>query len=171
MSNTTERPEEGLQHLKQVSRVKHVILEKYLPAWQTILGSISGTLNYVDCYAGPGVYDLEGKKVEGSPVIAVRAAKNFLAKTQSHVINLLLVENSESQRASLEAELKKHQPYGEGLNVYLLNADAKDYLTRGLANAKKLAPSFFFVDPYGHPLTIPILKEILAHPRQCPARS
>jgi len=60
-----------LQHLKRVSRIKHVILEKYFPSWAMILGSRNCELAYVDCFAGPGQYEMAGKAVEGSPVIAV----------------------------------------------------------------------------------------------------
>src|SRR5256885_3868169 len=68
------------QHLKQVSRIKHLILEKYLPPWSRILGSQNAELAYFDCYAGPGIYELKGEFVEGSPIIAVRAAKDFLIR-------------------------------------------------------------------------------------------
>ncbi len=48
---------EAPQHLKQVSRIKHIILQKYLPSWERILGSRNRRLCYFDCYAGPGVYE------------------------------------------------------------------------------------------------------------------
>ena len=67
-------------HLKEVSRIKHLILAKYLPAWSVILGSRNSALSYFDCYAGPGIYELQGQLVEGSPVIAVRAAKEVLIR-------------------------------------------------------------------------------------------
>src|SRR5947209_13894128 len=65
---------EELQHLKRVSGVKHAILKKYFPSWAKILGSRSSQLAYVDCFAGPGQYEMGGKPVEGSPVIAVKEA-------------------------------------------------------------------------------------------------
>lgn len=74
MPGVQAQENEKPQHLKQVSRIKHIILQKYLPAWERILGSRNGRLCYVDCYAGPGVYEFEGQEVDGSPMIAVRAA-------------------------------------------------------------------------------------------------
>jgi hypothetical protein len=74
---------EELQHLKRVSRIKHTILQKYLPPWAIILGSRHRQLVYFDCFAGPGEYELEG------------------------------------------------------------------------------TPSFFLIDPYGHPLPIPVINSIL----------
>jgi hypothetical protein len=52
--------DDGPQHLKRVSRIKHIILEKYLPPWERILGSKNRRLCYFDCYAGPGAYEFEG---------------------------------------------------------------------------------------------------------------
>lgn len=46
----------------------------------------------------------------------------------------------------------------EGENV-------KDFLPELLKDIPDLAPSFFFVDPYSHPLTVPILNNILMRPR------
>lgn len=69
-----------LQHLKRVSRVKHEILSRYLPSWVAILGSALDKLYYVDCFAGPGHYESNGDTVDGSPIIAVKAAKAFAEK-------------------------------------------------------------------------------------------
>ena len=71
MAADVVQDDDGPQHLKQVSRVKHIILQKYLPSWEVILGSKNRRLCYFDCYAGPGVYEFEGQKVDGSPIIAV----------------------------------------------------------------------------------------------------
>jgi three-Cys-motif partner protein len=149
------------QHLKQVSRIKHVILRKYLPPWERILGSRHKRLCYFDCYAGPGIYEFEGNNVDGSPIIAVRAAKDYLSRAKDREMTLVLVEKDDQQRESLEQELRKVQPYGCGLRVGVFAADARDFLPRVLQHAPKIAPSFFLVDPYGHPLTIPILNQIL----------
>lgn len=153
------------QHLKQVSRVKHIILQKYLPSWERILGSRNRRLCYFDCYAGPGVYEFQGQAVDGSPIIAVHAAKEYLAKAKARQMTLILMEKDDKQRASLEAELKKVQPYGQGLQVHVMAEDVKEFVPKVLGQVPKLAPSFFLVDPYGHPLTIPILNDILKRPQ------
>jgi len=160
--NMANRDDSAPQHLKQVSRIKHIILKKYLPAWESILGSRHSRLCYFDCYAGPGVYEFEGRSVDGSPVIAVQAAKEFLAKNQDHEMTVILVEEDENQRVSLEAELKRVQPYGRGLRVPpVMSEDATEFIPKLLSQVPNLAPSFFMVDPYGHPLTVPILNTIL----------
>ena len=157
--------DKGSLHLKRVSRIKHIILQKYLPSWQVILGSRNRRLCYFDCYAGPGTYEFEGQKVDGSPIIAVRAAQEYLAKVKNHQMTVILVEKDEKQRASLVAELKRLQPYGQGLQVHVMAEDAKEFVPKLLEQVPNLAPSFFMVDPYGHPLTVPILNDILKRPQ------
>lgn len=122
--------DDGPQHLKQVSRIKHIILEKYLPSWERILGSRNRRLCYFDCYAGPGAYEFESEKVDGSPIIAVRAAQGYLAKVRNHQMTVILVEKDEKQRASLETELKGMQPYGQGLQVHVMAEDVKEFVPK-----------------------------------------
>ncbi len=109
--------EDEAQHLKQVSRIKHVILQKYLPPWEQILGSRHSRICCFDCYAGPGIYECQDQMVDGSPIIAIRAATAYLTKSIGRQMTLILIEK------------------------------------------------FFMVDPYGHPLTIPILNQILSRNR------
>jgi three-Cys-motif partner protein len=122
-------------------------------------------LCYFDCYAGPGIYECEGRKVDGSPIIAINAAKDYLSQVPGKELNVILVEQDDQQRISLEKELKRCQPYGHGLHVYVHAEDAREFVPKVLGPVPNLAPSFFMVDPYGHPLTIPILNEILRRPR------
>jgi three-Cys-motif partner protein len=165
MAADVVQDDDGPQHLKQVSRIKHIILQKYLPSWEVILGSKNRRLCYFDCYAGPGVYEFEGQKVDGSPIIAMRAAQEYLAKVKNHQMTVILVEKDEKQRASLDAEVKRVQPYGQGLQVHVIAEDVKEFVPKLLGQVPNLAPSFFLVDPYGHPLTVPILNDILKRPQ------
>ncbi|MCL6546836.1 MAG: three-Cys-motif partner protein TcmP [Bryobacteraceae bacterium] len=165
MAADVVQDDDGPQHLKQVSRIKHIILQKYLPSWEVILGSKNRRLCYFDCYAGPGAYEFEGQKVDGSPIIAVRAAQEYLAKVKAHQMTVILVEKDEKQRASLDTELKRVQPYGQGLQVHVMAEDVKEFVPKLLGQVPNLAPSFFMVDPYGHPLTVPILNGILQRPQ------
>jgi three-Cys-motif partner protein len=151
-----------LPHIKRVSRVKHAILEHYLPAWAAILGSAQSRLNYFDCFAGPGRFEFGGEVVEGSPLVAVRAAKAFLEKHPSHSINILLTEKDEQQAAQLERHLQRLRPYPPNLSVELLQEDSKTFIPDLLKSKPSLAPSFFMIDPYGHPLAVPHINDILS---------
>src|SRR6266849_10592877 len=88
---------EELQHLKRVSRIKHIILQKYLPPWAIILGSRHSELAYFDCFAGPGEYELEGRPVAGSPVIAVKEAIEFLQSRGGQSLLMYLIEDNPKQ--------------------------------------------------------------------------
>lgn len=153
--------EERPWHLKSVSRIKHVILQKYLSPWETILGAKHRRLVYVDCYAGPGAYECEGRVVDGSPVIALKSAERYISSRTGRELTLIFVEKDNSTRSLLEEVLEEHYPLPAGLHVHVLAEDAKDFVSALLDQVPNLAPSFFMVDPYGHPLSIPILNRIL----------
>ena len=151
-----------LPHIKRVSRIKHTILEKYLPPWAVILGSTSRRLNYFDCFAGPGRYEFEGVAVDGSPLIAVRAAKLFLERHSDHGLSILLTENNERQAKQLDHQLEPLKPFPKNLHVDRLVEDSKTFIPDFLSKIPSLAPSFFMIDPYGHPLTLPVINDILS---------
>lgn len=94
--------EDEAQHLKQVSRIKHVILQKYLPPWEQILGSRHSRICYFDCYAGPGIYECQDQMVDGSPIIAItRFFPNAVAP--NGIVSVLMVGGRRPQRPRLEA--------------------------------------------------------------------
>ena len=157
--------EEGLTHIKSVSRVKHRILHNYLPTWARILGSANRRLCYFDCYAGPGRYESDGEPVDGSPMIAVRAAKRFLLIRPDHFITLVLIEKGAANVRLLEKHLEELKPYPTQLSVEVFAADSKTLVPDLLSQTPELAPSFFMVDPYGHPMSIPIINEVLSRPK------
>jgi len=162
-----ESPHSELQHLKRVSRIKHQILKRYLPSWATILGSAFDLLYYVDCFAGPGRYESEGKNVEGSPIIAVNAGKEFADKNPHKKLGVVLVEDDATQLEQLKGCLNATLPHPENFKVVTRLANSRAIIPEVIAGirARKSAPSFFLVDPYGHPLSIPMMNDVLALPR------
>src|SRR5258706_9748562 len=152
-----------LQHLKRVSKIKHQILKGYLPPWAAILGVRHTTLCYFDCYSGPGRYELEGVAVPGSPTIALSAAIEFAHKYPNHKLILRLIESNPSQFAKLEDSLDALKPYPGNLDLKLRKGEALAEITKVLASVSVLPPSFFMVDPYGHPLPVTVLNKILRH--------
>lgn len=165
MVDLDQTADDSLPHIKRVSRIKHAILQKYLPSWAVILGSANRHMNYFDCFAGPGRYEFEGEAVDGSPVIAVKAGKTFLEKYPNHRLSIVLTEKSEEQARLLGQQLEPLEPYPSGLRVTLLVEDSKSFIPDLLSKIPSLAPSFFMIDPYGHPLTLPAINDILAHQR------
>jgi three-Cys-motif partner protein len=160
-----DRVYETLPHIKRVSRIKHAILQKYLPSWAIILGSANRRMNYFDCFAGPGRYEFQGVAVDGSPVIAVKAAKSFSDAHPNHSLSIVLTENDEQQAQQLERQLEPLKPYPKNLSVSALTEDSKTFIPDLLSKNLSLAPSFFMIDPYGHPLTLLVVNKILSRQR------
>jgi three-Cys-motif partner protein len=159
------QPSNELQHLKRVSRVKHIILEKYLPAWANILGSRYRRLAYFDCFAGPGRYELEGQSVAGSPVIAVKGAIDYLRDRPGQNLLMNLIEDDKDQVKSLGVNLESLKPFPKNLAVNVYHADSRMFVPNLLEKSDRLSPSFFLIDPYGHPLPIPTINGILRRER------
>lgn len=156
---------ETLPHIKRVSRIKHALLRTYLPSWAVIVGSANRGMNYFDCFAGPGRYEFEGGAEDGSPVIALKAAETFLRTHPDHSLSILLTENDDKQVLQLEKHLEPLRPYPENLNVEVIGENSKTFIPDLLARIPSLAPSFFMIDPYGHPLSVPVINNILSRQR------
>lgn len=158
-------PEKGPDHLKRVSRIKHIILEKYLPSWATILGSRFTRLAYVDCFAGPGEYEFQGQRVEGSAVIAAREAIHFAEAHRQHDLAIYLIDDDRQQIDRLETRLRGLQPYPRNLVVETVCNDSRSFIPSLLGKLGPRVPIFFLIDPYGHPLPLPIIRGILKRDR------
>jgi len=153
--------------LKRVSRIKHVILAKYFPSWAKILGSRNMRLAYVDCFAGPGQYELDGHPVEGSPLIAIREGIKFAQRSDERSLALYLVDDDPQQVQRLRAKIESSElpSYPKNLNVKILCKDSRSFVPGFLERVDLTIPAFFLIDPYGHPLPIPIVKGILRRKR------
>jgi three-Cys-motif partner protein len=158
-------PTETPPHIKQVSRIKHAILDKYLPVWARILGSSNQRLCYFDCYAGRGEYEFGGQRVAGSALIAVRTASGYVTRNPSRLMTVVLIEKGAKELDALQGYLEQLRPYPCGLQVHVARADSTTLIGEILEHVNDLAPSFFLIDPYGHPLTIPLINEILDRER------
>ncbi len=160
-----EVPEDTLPHIKRVSKIKHAILARYLPPWAIILGAAHGRLNYFDCFAGPGRYESGGRPHDGSPLVALGTGIAFLAGHPGHQLNLVFAERDAAARGQLVRQLQTLEPYPPGLTVETVAEDSAQFMPAVLEAADSLAPSFFFIDPYGHPLSLPVMRDILSRPR------
>lgn len=145
--------------LKEVSKAKHYILKKYFPAWARILGSRNPTLVYVDCFAGAGRY---AGGEEGSPLIILNQAKKLAEKSKFGIL-AIFVEKDANTAEILRSQIPKNLP--NRVKAMVLNEDAHNFVQEFLNVLPEGMPTFFFIDPYGHPLAIPIINEILSKER------
>ncbi len=164
-----DNPEsEATEYLKQVSRIKHEILSKYLGAWSSILGTKFSHLAYFDCFAGSNRYvDEHGRSLEGSPQHALKVASDFVSKSTGRSLTLGFIERDEKRRVQLLRTLKNvGSPSSVSFSVFASDArDLVDQMIEIVNSQRTIIPSFFFVDPYGYPLSVPILRRLLELPK------
>ncbi|MGB9754712.1 three-Cys-motif partner protein TcmP [Roseiflexus castenholzii] len=147
--------------LKAVSKAKHRILQKYFPAWAMILASRHQTLAYVDCFAGSGQY-ADGE--EGSPLLILGEARKLVGnpKFRSKILAIFVEENSQAAR-ELESRIPTDLP--DSVKAFVFPEDAHNFVPELLRVLPENLPAFLFVDPYGHPLTIPLMNQLLQRPK------
>lgn len=153
-----------LSNIKINSRIKHLILKDYLPIWEAILGRYYGRILYFDCYAGPGSYRWKDREIEGSPVIAVKTAGEWLNKNTRKEMVLVFIEEDKEQKVKLEKALFENKK-PNNLHIEIILGKAEDHVSKLLNDTRNLAPAFFFLDPYGHPLEMDMIREILKRQR------
>ena len=136
---------------KEHTRVKHDLLAKYLRAWISKLGSVHLRICYFDCFAGRGAY--EGG-VLGSPLIAMQLASREGVKDLYKELVCTFIEKNEENYNNLERLVKSEKEtcpeQYEKIKVYCYNDAFVDVASQVMDKAgAKLAPSFFFIDPFG----------------------
>ncbi len=144
------------ERYRHQTEVKHLIVERYLAAFFTIMRvkQKHNELIYIDGFAGRGSYSSEdGETIDGSPIRALKliAENKFL----NDVVSCVFIEKDTVLAAQLKQsvdktfsqypQLKKEpkvraESFTERLNIVLDWADKP---------AHKLPPSFLFVDPCG----------------------
>jgi three-Cys-motif partner protein len=157
-------PDDSLEKwiYREHTKIKHEILGKYLKAWATVLGGFYD-LNVFDCFAGRGRY-IEGE--EGSPFIIINSIAEIREKAnRPNEACCVFIEKNESNFRNLREEIselcRKHSNW---LDVELYNDEfgnvAKEIIEK---YDKTLAPSFFFIDPFGFGgVPFGIIKDILS---------
>lgn len=131
---------------------KHDILRHYLNRWLPILGKRSQTMNYIDAFAGPGIY--KGGQ-PGSPVIAIDTARQHVMRPKGKV-NFLFIEKDGDRARILAEQLAERFPAGSlpaGWEYSVENEEFATVIEKGLdeieARGNILAPTLAFLDPFG----------------------
>ena len=148
---------------------KHELIKKYLQAWYPILASRSGKIVYFDTHAGRGTY--EGGK-EGSPIVALRTLLEH--RSLSRILHLcevtfVFVEQDPENLESLEQELARlrQDECFDGTRITVRTACGECFgileetLNQLESSRNRIAPSLFFIDPYGFKLDGSIMSRIL----------
>jgi spore photoproduct lyase len=163
---------------KEHTRVKHNILKKYLGAWIKILGKHFDRIIFVDGFAGIGRYydKTTNSFVDGSPVIAIKTASELSDKVRPNgeayfdeFVCVLIEKDNENFESLLQViDEAKRELEGKGKESKIKIITIKEEFAKvaeTLINkvGSKIAPSLFFIDPFGFsgvPFTI--IKEIMS---------
>lgn len=104
---------------------------------------------YVDCFAGRGKYDCDGKKniINGSPLIALECAKKFqsIQKYDGIKMKCIFVENKKQVRSGL---IKFCEDYKRIVDFDIYGEDINIIIDKILSEIDR-HPAFFFIDPDG----------------------
>jgi three-Cys-motif partner protein len=129
---------------------KHAILRRYWEAWLPIMAKFNQRLLYIDGFAGPGSY---AGGEDGSPLIALKSARDHRARPQSEVV-FIFIEKDRERYEHLVATIAETKPtLPENFNISCVHGVFDDEMAEALDNLeqqrKTLAPSLVFIDPFG----------------------
>ncbi|MGL5076193.1 MAG: three-Cys-motif partner protein TcmP [Waterburya sp.] len=112
-------------------------LENYIPAFKKATQKAFNT-HYVDGFAGPGINDIEGKKCQGSPLIALNSNPPFT--------KYFFIEQDRQTYHFLSRTVEAHQYVKQ---VSLFNDDFNSVARKILEKIPDRSPTLFFLDPEG----------------------
>ena len=130
------------------TRVKHELLEKYLGGWLPILGSHHSRLVIIDGFAGRGQYT-DGS--DGSPVVILRKAQELISGDRVKEVVCGFVERDPGNFANLKSVLGNVKSLYPDVGIAKIENEAFEKVASRIINdvGDKIAPSFWFIDPFG----------------------
>lgn len=137
------------------TKLKLEIYKKYLDSWCAIFKNQhwAKEIFIIDCFAGQGYYKDSEKIIDGSPLIAVKAAKKFqelfnLSKGKNKDyfrIKCIFIEENKKCVKNLKDTLS---PYSDCINYKIILADFNKVIC-DIVKKVNNKPVLFFIDPYG----------------------
>lgn len=159
------------------TEVKHKLLQKYLRAWSIILGKYNRKIIFFDGFAGRGEYKNKiGQRVAlGSPIIALRVADNLLEQAKKKngkpyfdkFICIAVEKDKDNYENLLNIFEKEEIINGSKIDFILANDEFKNVVREIIDSVgAKIAPTFFFIDPFGYSgVPFKLIEEILNLPK------
>jgi len=152
---------------REHTRVKHILLEKYLAPWIKILGRRHARICFVDGFAGRGEY---ADGTLGSPIKALKVADE-LAGLYSKM-SFVFIEKDEDNFRNLEEVIEREEDSIRNLRNMEITTEPGEFaevVNKMCAESEEdrvLDPCFFFVDPFGFGgVPFDIFKAIFSMPR------
>lgn len=134
------------------TKLKHGVLETYLPAYWRILGKTAPGFIFIDGFAGPGRYQ-DGSK--GSPLLAMELVAGQRSKWSLMIpVYFAFIEADKGAVGQLE---KAALPLAKdlGLNEPLIkHGSFQEHIFPILrileGKCQRMCPTFIFIDPFGY---------------------
>lgn len=141
--------------------IKHKVFESYFDKWVKIVGH-NNPLNFVDCFGGCGIYDYNGKKYPGSPIIASKIIeKNTTSLNRDCCVTILDIDKNCTKNIQYAFKL-----FNCNCKYEVYNADSETFINDKLTEldneGKTLCPTFFLIDPYGYTIKLDTIKRLMA---------
>lgn len=128
------------------SKLKHLVLRDYVREFAYHLGTIRGTVYYIDGFAGPGVYrSPSGPEEKGSPLLIAELAEQIRTSRTPFNLRCLNVDKVPTSHRRLESETAAFRPHVVEHNYCGQFTDVLPDILGRIGNA----PAFFFIDPFG----------------------
>lgn len=128
------------------SKLKHIILQRYVKEFAYYLGSAHSTVYYVDGFAGPGEYrNPAGQTEKGSPLLIAELAREIHRTQPKFRMKCLNVESDRKNYNDLESATAPYSPEIVEKNYHGKFIDVLPEILSRIASS----PAFFFIDPFG----------------------
>ncbi len=153
------------EQLGEAGKLKHGVLDQYLPAWLRILGKNlpSGegrTMHYIDTHAGPGRYKVD--QAPGSPVLAIQAAARVLDTYPDLRFAVHLIEADPEHVAALKQEIAGLDIDRDRVQITVWPGDFAEQLPKVLEQIPYEEALFVFIDPFGYDVPMSLVRKALA---------
>lgn len=127
---------------------KHLVLERYLQAWFSILGKTQQRILFVDGFAGPGEY-VGGER--GSPLIALRALSEHSHRSliKAETVCLFIEKDAERCKHLRRCVDEERPSLPNNCRVKVICGKFDETMTDILNDLDEKAPSFVMIDPFG----------------------
>ena len=138
-----EWSDEFFTQRRLTSKLKHLVLKRYVKEFAYHLGSTNPKVYYVDGFAGPGTYGPPPE--DGSPLLIARLAREL--RTVPKPINLRCINVEAKARffKSLQTATEEFVPDVIDKNIHSTFVEAIPEILNHIDDAA----AFFFIDPFG----------------------
>jgi three-Cys-motif partner protein len=134
--------DEFFAHRRLTSKLKHLVLRRYVKEFAYHLGKSNPTVFYIDGFAGAGVYPGPPRE-EGSPLLIARLAQQLHAGPRPIGLRCINVEADPERFQSLQTSTAGFESDIIERNIHKTFVDAIPEVLDLVGNSA----AFFFIDP------------------------